>query len=277
MAYAHRHGMRVAAIFHDAIPIQHPEFARPGLTALHRGYMRELSKIDLLLPTSETSASAWRDVIKGERLASPTLKIVPLAGEIAGVPRVLDPPVPRTGTIRALCVSTVEPRKNHRTLCAALEQIAATAGGLPFQMDLVGAPDLAAPDLEAFLAAAERRFAGQLRWHRRVDSGTLRQLYEQCDFTVYPSVVEGFGLPIIESLWFARPCICANFGVMQENAHAGGCLTVDVRDATALAAAMHRLVAEPDLRNRLALEATLRPIRTWSQYADEIVQALDRH
>ncbi len=277
VAYARRQGMKVAAIFHDAIPVQHPEFSCPGLTIQHRNYLRELSRVDLVLPTSETSAQAWRDVLKHDGLASPAVEIVPLAGEIAGAPRVLEPPAARTGRLRALYVSTLEPRKNHRTLCTALEQIAGSDGAPPFEMELVGSPDPAAPELAALVTAAAARFGGQLRWHGRVDSGTLRQLYAQCDFTVYPSVVEGFGLPILESLWFARPCICANFGVMQENASGGGCLTVDVRDASALAAALQRLVSEPELRHRLAQEATLRPIRKWTEYAAEIVQALDRH
>lgn len=277
VAYARRHGMKVAAIFHDAIPVQHPEFSRSSLTFLHRNYMLELSKMDLIIPTSETSAQAWREVLKQEGRTSPAVEIVPLAGEIAGAPRVLEPAGPRTGPLRALYVSTVEPRKNHRTLCAALEQLAVSGGALPFEVDLVGSPDPAAPELAALVTAAAERFAGQLRWHRQVDSGNLRQLYSQCDFTVYPSVVEGFGIPILESLWFARPCICANFGVMQENADGGGCLTIDVRDPSALAAALHRLTTEPELRHHLAREATLRPIRTWAEYAVEIVQALDRH
>ena len=277
IAYARRHGMKVAAIFHDAIPVQHPEFSRSSLTLQHRNYMRGLAKMDLIIPTSETSAEAWRDVLKQEGLPSPAVEIVPLAGEIAGAPRVLEPAGQRIGGLRVLSVSTVEPRKNHRTLFAALEQLAGSEGVLPFEVDLVGSPDPTAPELAALVTAAEERFAGLLRWHRRVDSGTLRQLYAQCDFTVYPSVVEGFGIPILESLWFARPCICANFGVMQEHAGGGGCLTVDVRDASALAAGLQRLMTEPELRHRLTREATLRPIRKWAEYATEIVQALDRH
>jgi glycosyltransferase involved in cell wall biosynthesis len=48
--------------------------------------------------------------------------------------------------------------------------------------------------------------------------------YRDCDFTVYPSLVKGFGLPIVESLWNCRPCICANFGEMAEIAKEGVCL-----------------------------------------------------
>jgi glycosyltransferase involved in cell wall biosynthesis len=275
IAYARRHGMRIAAIFYDAIPVQHPEFSPPGLTDRHLGYMRELSKIDLLLPISETAAGAWHNVMEREGLLSPAVKILPLAAEFTGAPRPLKPRLAQMGAVRALCLSTVEPRKNHRSLCAALETIADAGGTLPFELDLVGARDPAADDLAETVAEVVGRFADQVRWHDAVDSSTLRRFFDQCDFTVYPSVVEGFGLPILESLWLARPCVCANFGVMAEHARGGGCLTVDVRDPAALAAATRQLATDSSLRHRLAHEAIRRPLKTWREYADDIVRALD--
>ncbi len=246
-AYARRHGMRMAAIFYDTLPVQFPEFSRPGLAELHRTYMRGLAKMDLILPISEVSAQAWQECLQREGLASPPLRMVPLAAEIPGVPRVTQPPADPAGPVKALCVSTVEPRKNHRALCDALAQLDQPPGALPLEIDLIGAPDPAAPELEAAVAAAEGRFGGRLRWHRRVDAGSLRQFYEQADFTIYPSVAEGFGLPIFESLWYARPCLCANFGVMAEHARGGGCVTVDVRDPAALAQAMRQLATDSSL------------------------------
>src|SRR3546814_9879591 len=60
------------------------------------------------------------------------------------------------------------------------------------------------------------------------DDEDLNKLYAASDFTVYPSYEEGFGLPILESLWHARPCICMNQGAMAEVALGGGCLQVNV-------------------------------------------------
>jgi glycosyltransferase involved in cell wall biosynthesis len=275
IAYARRHGLRIAAILYDTIPVDHPELCRPGHAELHRAYLRGLSAVDLVLPISESSALAWHEQMKREKLVSPKVRVVPLATEIARMPRVVTAPVPGTGAVRALCVSTIEPRKNHRTLLAAVEQIAEAGAGLPFELDLAGSADPSAPELEALVVAAAERYSGQVRWHRRVDSHSLRRLYSQCDFTVYPSIVEGFGLPVVESLWLARPCVCANFGVMAENARAGGCLTVDVRDPNALAGAMRQLATDLPLRQRLALEAVQRPLKSWREYADDIVSALD--
>ena len=69
-----------------------------------------------------------------------------------------------------------------------------------------------------------------------------------CDFTVYPSVEEGFGLPILESLWCGKPAICANFGAMLEVAEAGGGCDGHRRDGMsgAMAKAIVDLAESPD-------------------------------
>jgi glycosyltransferase involved in cell wall biosynthesis len=272
IAYARRHGARVAAILHDAIPVQHPEFVPPDLPADHAGYMRALSQADLILPNSEASADGWREFMAKEKLAGPPVRTCTLACDLPGIPRELtiaaaDPP---GRPVRILCVSTLEPRKNHRALLAAYELATAERPDLRLELDLVGASYIGAQDIVDAVRQSMGRRPG-LRWHEKIEHSFLRQLYEECQFTVYPSVLEGFGLPVIESLWFGRPCICANFGVMAENARGGGCLTVDVRDPRALAAAILEVAGNPALRRQLAREATERKLKTWREYAAEIL------
>jgi hypothetical protein len=96
----------------------------------------------------------------------------------------------------------------------------------------------------------------------------------RCDFTVYASYEEGFGLPVMESLWNARPCLCHNAGAIAEAAAEGGCLMVDMRDADALRAGILRLARGHGLYRRLAQEAVSRPIKTWNQYAAEVAGIL---
>ncbi len=272
IAYVHRHGARVAAILHDAIPIQHPEFVPPDLPANHAEYMRALAGADLILPNSEASADAWREFMVQEKLAGPPVRTCPLACDLPGIPRVQSvAPNPVPGRpLRLLCVSTLEPRKNHRTLLAAYELATAQRPDLDLELDLVGAPYVGSHDIVEAVHQTMARRPG-LRWREKVEHSFLRQLYEECDFTVYPSVLEGFGLPVIESLWFGRPCVCANFGVMAENAAGGGCLPVDVRDPAALAGAILRVAGEPGFRRQLALEATTRQLKTWDDYARELM------
>ena len=269
--YAHRHGARVAAILHDAIPVQHPEFVPPDLPANHAEYMRALARADLILPNSEASAAGWREFIEKEQLRGPPVRTCTLACDLPGIPRVQvirEDPEPGA-PVRMLCVSTLEPRKNHRVLLAAYELATAQRPDLRLELDLVGAPYIGSHDIVECVHQTMARRPG-LRWREKVEHSFLRQLYEDCDFTVYSSVLEGFGLPVIESLWFGRPCICANFGVMAENAIGGGCLAVDVRDPAALAAAMLKLGGDPGFRNELARAATERKLKRWQDYAAEV-------
>ncbi len=277
--YVHRRGWRLAAILHDTIPVQHPEFVPSGLPADHARYLRALGHADLILPNSEATARGWREFIDREKLRSPPVRVCTLACDLPGIPRVRDlPPVhdPSPGNpIRLLCVSTLESRKNHRTLLAAYELALARRPDLPLALDLVGAAYVSAPDIADAVRTLAARYPDRVRWHERTEHAALQRLYADCDFTVYPSVLEGFGIPVIESLWFARPCICANFGVMAENAVGGGCLTTDVRDAAALADAILQLSAAPTLRQRLAQETVKRRLKTWREYADEILERME--
>ena len=211
-----------------------------------------------------------------ENLASPPVRVCTLACDPPGVARVRNPvEIDANHPGRLLCVSTLEPRKNHRTLFAAYELAAGRRPDLALELDLVGAPYVDARDIADAARALAARHPGRVRWHERAEPDALRRLYAECAFTVYPSVLEGFGLPVIESLWFGRPCVCANFGVMAENAAGGGCLTVDVRDPEALARAILTLAGSADLRSQLTVAATTRPLKTWAAYADEVLAALD--
>jgi len=118
--------------------------------------------------------------------------------------------------------------------------------------------------------------SSQITWVESPDDSHLRALYEECDFTVYPSIEEGFGLPILESLWHARPCICRNYGAMEEVAEDGGCLTADVRSKDELADAILKLVEDDQLRYDLSHQAIKIKFKTWSDYGRELATRLSR-
>ncbi len=83
-------------------------------------------------------------------------------------------------------------------------------------------------------------------------------------------------MPIVESIWHGRPCLCANQGVMAELAADGGCMTVDVDDTRALSAALERLVADAGLRQQLSIEASRRRLKTWQGYVRDFYGILGR-
>lgn len=274
LRYARRQGLRVAVLVHDVIPIDHPECSAEGVPEMHRDFLLACAEADLVLATSQTVTSALTEFFARERLSPPPLTTVRLPAEFHGAPRCLIPPSPEQAR-RALCVSTLEPRKNHAGLLAALDLLASDGEPLPFELDLIGADHAHSAEVRDLVTAAVARHRGRVRWLGQVADEQLAELYRTAGFTIYPSVVEGFGIPVMESLWFSRPCICADFSVMAENAAGGGCLVTDVRQPAALAGAIRTMLSDAALRDRLAREAMTRPLTSWTDYAAGVVAALE--
>lgn len=271
LKYARRRRLRTAIIFHDAIPVLHPELVRREAALYHDAYMRAIARADIVIAVSKKSADDFRRFARENNLSTPTIVACALAGEIADQERLSAKINNGTAEVHALCVCTVEPRKNHRTL---LEAFALASTKLPhLHLHLVGDRYRDADDLAKIVEEAAHQHPN-LQWHGRLLPDELRRLYELCDFTVYPSFLEGFGLPVTESLWNRRPCICADVAPMAENAAGGGCLTTNVLDVVALSEAMLRLATQPNLRRKLADEIELRKIRTWQDYARDILSIL---
>lgn len=87
---------------------------------------------------------------------------------------------------------------------------------------------------------------------------------------MFPSLHEGFGLPVVESLAHGTPVITSDFGSTAQSGAAGGTVLVDPRDDDALTGAMRTLLTDDDVLARLRAEIARRPERTWQDYADEL-------
>jgi glycosyltransferase involved in cell wall biosynthesis len=274
IAHAREQQMRIAAIFHDAIPVTHPELVRREARRFHSAYMTVLGDVDLIIAVSNSAAEQFRLFVQKQLTPCPVIYVCPSAGELAGGERAAAKLAVVANAVNILCVSTLEPRKNHQTLLQAFERACAAAPQLKLFLHLVGDRYKNADHIVELVRAATLRNP-DIIWHGKVTDHQLAKFYRECDFTVYPSFLEGFGLAITQSLWNRRPCICANYGAMAEIAKEGGCLTVDVRDAAQLGDAMAALATRPDLRQKLAKEIDSRPLKTWHGYATEICQQLE--
>jgi glycosyltransferase involved in cell wall biosynthesis len=81
--------------------------------------------------------------------------------------------------------------------------------------------------------------------------------------------MEGFGLPIAESLLHGKPCVCGGNGALGEVARGGGCVIVDQTSVDALAEGIKTLLLDRQLYARLSDEARARKFRSWSDYIDK--------
>jgi glycosyltransferase involved in cell wall biosynthesis len=277
--YASAHGLRGAWIFYDAIPWKMRDIYPPEASQAHRHYMEGLNEFEQVFAISEFSRADLAQFLSSTRMRTPNLDKRILAcvlpGEFFESARITEIK-PRSNTVtKILCVCTIEPRKNHLRLLEAFSQVIRQTQE-PLELWLVGGCPF--PDLAERVNYYINTVPG-IHWERNADDTRLRELYAACDFTVYPSLEEGFGLPILESLWYARPCICRDSGAIAEAAYGGGCLAVETADPGALARAILRLVEDDELRQRLAREATTRSFKTWRDYAYEVAthMATERH
>jgi len=270
--------LKTAAVFYDTVPWKMRDiYPKPFYTA-HLSYMRELSFYSVVLPISKYSRNEYVNVLMQEfRLTRPSLGHVlacTLPGEFPELPRQnVTRFSDKNEQIQILSVGTVEPRKNHELLLDAFE-LARRRSGTPLRLTIVGGGHSIDPGL-AERVRARIKDDPQVAWEEGADDARIGQLYGECDFTVYPSVEEGFGIPILESLWHGKPVICADFGAMLEvAAEGGGCITINVRDAEALATTIVELANTPLSRERLAEEARTRERRSWREYSENVAAHL---
>ena len=86
--------------------------------------------------------------------------------------------------------------------------------------------------------------------------------------------MEGFGLPILESLWHGKPCVCGGNGALGEVAQGGGCLIVDQTSEHAIAAGIKKLLRDQATYGRLCVAARARKFRLWSDYIEKLLEHL---
>ena len=273
-SFAREHGFQIAAIFHDAIPVLHPELCKDiAIRDNHSNYMRGLAECDVVIPNSNFSASCLKDFWADNKIQGTLIKTDVLPGEFGGSKRYQDVQDLLSDKIRILCVSTLEPRKNHIRLVRSCLSMQEKYPNLNWSLTMAGNRYAGAFEIAQYIESIAAKNP-RLKWVGIVDDATLHRLYEESSFTVYPSIIEGFGIPILESIWFGKPCICSQDGVMAELAGEGGCLTTNVLDEDSLSETIYRLATNKDLLLKLSQEAIKRKIKTWDEYVQEFISIL---
>lgn len=258
-----------AAVFHDCIALKLPQFSAAVTIERQPAYLAGLARMDAIAAVSEASRRDLLDYWQGAGITdTPPVEVIHLGIAASDVRRTASREAAGEAPLQILCVSTLEGRKNHLALLDATERL--WDEGLRFDLELVGMAhrELGTPIVGRIRALQE---AGRpLRWLGSVDNDTLHARYAACDFTVYPSVYEGFGLPVLESMAHGKPCVCTTAGGLDEVSRGGGCLRMPGTSANAIAAGMRSMLTDPGLRGRLTREAVSRHLRTWDDYAHDV-------
>ncbi|WP_137179336.1 glycosyltransferase family 1 protein [Roseomonas sp. AR75] len=268
--------LRFALLVYDLIPVMRPEFCDRGLVMLFSSFILGcLPLADELMTISRASAAdleRWSARI-GVRLAT-TPRPIPIGTGFSTSAETVPLPQGLVAGEYALFVSTVEARKNHllafRAWRRLLEELPPER--VP-QLVFAGRVGWMVADLMQQIRNSEN-LAGKLTVVENPDDTTLAQLYRGARFTLFPSLYEGWGLPVSESLAFGKVCLASGTTSVPE---AGGrfCLYHDPDSVTEAVALYRRAIEEPGLIARLEAEIAdgYRPT-PWSSTAAAILDQL---
>lgn len=271
------HHFRYCTIVYDMIPILFPHLVVPNLVPVFEQYFAQLASLaDFAMCISEATRRDWTRFCRGRGVETPSY-VFPLGSDLPVAKESLPPNLPETleGKCFALFVSTIEPRKNHRMLYEAWDRCVRSkiVDRDRDRLVFVGRHGWAVNDLMREISAnpATRDTLVVLN---HVPDALLHLLYESSAFVVFPSLYEGYGLPLAEALVYGKPCISSNAGSLLE---LGGDLVIrlDPKDTLGWAEAIAHYMRSPgelkDWSNRIRAEFC--PV-AWDQAAGQFFGAL---
>jgi glycosyltransferase involved in cell wall biosynthesis len=255
-------GQRLVVTVHDLAFRLYPEFfPLPWRTLYRVGLARAVRSADALIAVSRHTAE---ELVRRTRVAQVRVFVVPLAPGLpeghADVEETLARLKIRPPYI--LFTGTLEPRKNLVRLVRAYRRVAGR--GAPHRLVLAG-PMGWQP--QALMRELTLTAPGEVILTGRVSDPDLDALYRGASAFAYPSLYEGFGLPVLEAMARGVPSVVSIAGSLPEVAGEAA-LPVDPRSTAALAEGMERLVNDPELAARLRQAGLARAARfSWEETA----------
>jgi glycosyltransferase involved in cell wall biosynthesis len=289
VAFAHARPVTPAAgqcyvilgvFLYDLIPVTHPEFCDAELSHDFTRSMGDgLTIFDFILTISENTAREVRRFRDRYNLPATPVEAVPLAHVLLDHPSNGDPAAgwgPNIAKLRGapfvLSVSTIEGRKNHAYLVAAWKHFL-DEGLDPPDLVFVGRKGWRVTALMEQLEATQY-LGGRVHIVHDISDGELETLYRECLFTAFPSFVEGWGLPVGESLAYGKPCVASNTSSIPE---VGGDLVdyidpFNLRDGIEV---LRRMTFDADYRERRGRDVRTNFVaRRWPQVGAEFIARL---
>ncbi|WP_162164327.1 glycosyltransferase family 4 protein [Roseivivax isoporae] len=228
-------GLRAAVMLHDTIPLDWPDFQRPGtperFATLFRGVM---DTADLVIANSRVTAD---DITRHAGTNLPEIVVAPLG---VARPRAGPPPEgPWTGTPYFVSLGTIEPRKNHTFLLDIWDHLGA---GAPHLL-IVGTRGWENHETFARLDARPQR----VHELNGLSDAQVFGLLAASAGLLFPSRAEGYGLPLVEAAALGVPVLCNDLAVFRE---IGGDFPIyaTIGDHYSWASTVRRLARDADAR-----------------------------
>lgn len=211
-------GFKVVLFCYDIIPVKFPHLCVVDVATIFPKYLVDVARCaDKVFCISKCSMHDLEDFLRNAGVPIPALGVIRLGSEVAAGSN--KPPSKIVGEVLrhrfVLFVSTIEARKNHETLYRAYRRlIDAGQTDLPLLV-FVGMLGWGVNDLISEIKQ-DLRVEPYMRILNHVSDDDLVHLYEGAEFTLFPSLYEGWGLGVAESLSHGKFCLASTAPALTE-------------------------------------------------------------
>jgi len=265
------HGQRLVVTVHDLAFDRYPKLFPRAWRAVYRlGLRATVRRADAIVTPSRSTAE---DVRSRTNIDPRKLHVVPEAAALPAGQVDVGEALARlkVRTPYVLFVGTIEPRKNLVRLVRAYRRVAAT--GVPHALVLAGPLGWHHEGLMRELALEG---PGEIAMTGALAAADLDAIYRAADAFVYPSLYEGFGLPVLEAMGRGIPVVASTTSALPE-VTGDAALGVNPRSVREIAAAIASLVGDVALAERLAAGGRLQAERfSWDRTARMTLEVYER-
>jgi glycosyltransferase involved in cell wall biosynthesis len=264
----------VVVSVHDVSFLEHPAFfPRARALQLRWTVSRTIRSAARILTGSEFSRDS---IARAYGLDGDRITVVPNAASSGFRPLARENAMRSVGLrfqIAApfiLTVGDLQPRKNQIGLIRAFARLVRDCPQLKHDLVLAGQETWFGPRVRE--VARVSGVPDRIHFTGFVSDNDLLQLYNTCEFFVFPSLYEGFGLPLLEAMACGRAVACSNTSAMPEVAD-GAALLFDPESPAEMERAMADLALDPELRARMERLGLQRSSHfSWHQTAQRTLQ-----
>ena len=263
---------------HDLSYVRVPEcFPTPLLSYLNRAVPPSIARADLIFADA---ASTQRDLVEVYRTRMEKIKVL-----YSGVDPRFRPDVSQASQARTreltqskpylLAVSTIQPRKNYARLIEAFARLISNVQSPISNLQLVIAGGRGWMFDQVYQAVERLGLQDRVIFPSFFSDEDLPALYALATLFVYPSLYEGFGLPVVEAMACGLPVVSSNASSLPE---VGGdaVLYFDPRDVNAMAETIQRALSDESLRNDLRAKGFVQAKKfSWEKAARELLGFLE--
>ncbi|SLN62154.1 glycosyltransferase family 4 protein [Pseudooctadecabacter jejudonensis] len=272
-----RRQFKVGIVLYDIIPVVMPEYCVPEMNSKFTRFVLDLAHTaDEVFCISEHTARDFKAFLGNLDMDAPKTSIFRLGsdtwgdGDLEGVDFLPENP---NGYI--VYVSSIEPRKNHPLLFNVWRELHDARGDDIPTLLCVGKQQWNVENFMVSVQLSDVHRKGLFKTVQNLTDAQLAAVYRNANFTVYPSLYEGWGLPIVESMTYGKAALISDRSSMPE-AGAGICPMLDPYDHASWKAAIENWIDNPAALS--AVEQTVQDkfsFFSWDDAARTLVEGLE--